>query len=125
MNEHPASKALRARSPDLLRQLLVADLRDGEQEWTKDHRDLMVMLAPYHDCAQRLGLDPAEELRDAAADGPPSLREVVQTYGERHDVTLASFDYSVTQGPEGLSYRRSTAMSAADLRELQEWLGDD
>jgi hypothetical protein len=125
MNEHPASKALRARSPDLLRQLLVADLRDGEQEWTKDHRDLMVMLAPYHDCAQRLGLDPAEELRDAAADGPPSLREVVQTFGERHDVTLASFDYSVTQGPEGLSYRRSTAMSAADLRELQEWLGDD
>src|SRR5688572_10670890 len=105
MNEHPASKALRARSPDLLRQLLVADLRDGEQEWTKDHRDLMVMLAPYHDCAQRLGLDPAEELRDAAADGPPSLREVVHTFGERHDVTLASFDYSVTQRPEGLSYR--------------------
>jgi hypothetical protein len=125
MNEHPASKALRARSPDLLRQLLVADLRDGEQEWTKDHRHLMVMLAPYHDCAQRLGLDPAKELGDAAADGPPSLREVVQTFGERHDVTLASFDYSVAQCPEGLSYRRSTAMSAADLRELQEWLGDD
>jgi hypothetical protein len=125
VNEHPASKALRARSPDLLRQLLVADLRDGEQEWTKDHRDLMVMLAPYHDCAQRLALDPAKELRDAGADGPPSLREVVQTFGERDDVILASFDYSVAQGPEGLSYRRSTAMSATDLRELQEWLGDD
>ena len=125
MSEHPASKALRAQSPDLLRQLLVADLRDGEQEWTKDHRDLMVVLAPYHDCAQRLGLDPAKEFRDAATDGPPSLWEVVQTFGERHDVTLASFDYSLAQGPEGLSYRRSTSMSAADIRELREWLGDD
>ena len=125
MSEHPASKALRAQSPDLLRQLLVADLRDGEQEWTKDHRDLMVVLAPYHDCAQRLGLDPAMEFRHAATDGPPSLREVVQTFGERHDVTLASFDYSLAQGPEGLSYRRSTSMSAADIRELREWLRDD
>ena len=125
VSEHPVSKALRAQSPDLLRQLLFADLRDAEQEWSNDHRDLMVELAPYHDCAQRLGLDAAKEFRAAAADGPPRLREVVRTFGERHDVTLASFDYSLAQGPEGLSYRRSTSMSAADLRELREWLGDD
>jgi hypothetical protein len=85
----------------------------------------MVVLTPYHDCAQQLGLDPAKEFRDAAAVGPPSLRGVVQTFGERHDATLASFDYSLAQGPDGLSYRRSTSMSVADLRELREWLGDD
>lgn len=85
----------------------------------------MVALAPYHDCARRLGLDPAKQFRDAAAAGPPSLRGVVQTFGERQDVTLAAFDYSLADGPEGLSYRRSTVMSAAELRELQEWLGDD
>jgi hypothetical protein len=27
----------------------------GEDEWEKDWRDLLVGLAPYHDCARRLG----------------------------------------------------------------------
>ena len=85
----------------------------------------MVALAPYHDCARRLGLDPARQFRQAAAVGPASLREVVQTFGERQDVTLAAFDYRLADGPQGLSYQRATAMSAAELRELEEWLGDD
>ena len=88
-------------------------------------RDLMVVLAPYYDCARRLGLVPSEEFRNAAAEGPSGLREIVQTFGERRDVNLASFHYDLGETPEGLSYRPSTSMSAAELRELLDWLGED
>jgi hypothetical protein len=105
MTEHPASDALRARSPDLLREALSSDLRDGEADWLKDSRDLMVALAPYHDCARRLGLDVAATFRDAADDGPESLRHVVAEFGARNDVTPASFGFAVVEGPDGPSYR--------------------
>lgn len=103
--EHPASHALRARSPRLLHEAIVADLRDAEQEWLKDSRDLTVMLAPFHDCAHRLGLDVAATFRDAACDGPDSLRQVVTRFGERRDVTPAAFGYALVEGPDGPSYR--------------------
>jgi hypothetical protein len=105
MPEHPASEALRARSPDLLRDAITSDLRDGEADWLKDSRDLMVVLAPYHDCARRLGLDVAAMFRDAADDGPDSLRYVVAEFGARNDVTPAAFGFAVVEGPDGPSYR--------------------
>jgi hypothetical protein len=105
MTEHPASEALRARSPELLRHALVSNLCEGEQEWLKDSRDLMVALAPFHDCARRLGLDAATTFRDAANDGPASLRRVVSDFGARCDVTPGSFGYVVVEGPDGPAYR--------------------
>jgi hypothetical protein len=105
MTEHPASEALRARSPDLLREALSSDLRDGEAAWLKDQRDLMVALAPYHDCARRLALDVAATFRDAAEDGPESLRHVVTEFGARTDVTPYAFGFAVVEGPDGPSYR--------------------
>ena len=125
MREHPASEALRARSAELLHARLIFDLRDGEQEWLKDFRDLMVALAPFHDCAQRLGLDPAIAFREAAENGPESLREVVTEFGQRRDVTPAAFGYVVVDGPMGPSYRRSVSMTEDEIRGLVEWLGDD
>ena len=125
MWEHPASEALRAKSPELLRERLIADLLDGEQEWLRDDRDLMVALAPFHDCARRLGLDVAAEFREAAERGPESLRDVVTTFGERRDVTPGAFAYALVEGPRGPSYQRSDSMTEDELRELIEWLGDD
>src|SRR5688500_3806362 len=98
MSEHPASQALRARSPDLLRQALRSDLRDGEADWLKDTRDLMVALAPYHDCARRLGLDVATTFRDAADAGLERLRHVVAEFGARNDVTPEAFGFAVVEG---------------------------
>ena len=105
MPEHPATEALRARSPDILREALTSDLHDGEAEWLKDFRDLMVALAPYHDCARQLGLDVAATFRGVAEHGPESLRDVVAFFGARDDVTPAAFGFSVVAGPGGLSYR--------------------
>jgi hypothetical protein len=105
MTEHPASEALRSRSPEMLRQALTAALWDGEAEWLADSRDLMVVLAPYHDCARRLGADVANMFRDAAGDGPEGLRQVVIAFGEREDITPAGFGFTVVEGPDGPSYR--------------------
>jgi hypothetical protein len=52
------TRALRARAPEVLRAGLLRVLVEGEDEWVKDWRDLLIGLAPYHDCARRLGLDP-------------------------------------------------------------------
>ena len=103
--EHPASEALRAQSPQLLHDALVADLRNGESEWLTDPRDLMVALAPFHDCAARLGLNVSDAFRRAADDGPRSLRDLVATFGARGDVTPDAFGFVLTEGPDGLSYR--------------------
>jgi hypothetical protein len=125
MREHPASEALRARSAELLHERLVSDLVDGEQQWLQDPRDLMVALAPFHDCAQRLGLDPTIAFREAAENGPESLRDVVTAFGERRDVTPVAFGYVVAEGPKGPSYQRTDSATADEIRELLEWLGED
>ena len=105
MDEHPASRPLRSGSSEELQRAIVADLVEGEPEWVKDSRDLMMVLAPFHDCAQRLGLDVAATFRAAADEGPESLRRVVTQFGERNDVTPAAFGYAVVEGPDGPSYR--------------------
>lgn len=104
MREHPASEALRTRSSRLLHETLVADLQARELAWLEDKRDLMVQLAPFHDCARRLGLDVSAVFRTAAEAGPRSLRDVVTAFGERDDVTLNAFGYVIIDLPEGPSY---------------------
>ena len=105
MQDHPASRPLRDRSPEELHELLVADLIEGEREWLKDSRDLMMVLAPYHHCAQQLGLDVAAAFRAAAYAGPDSLQAVVIAFGERSDVTPEAFGFGVVTGPDGVAYR--------------------
>lgn len=107
MRLHPASIALRSGSAEQLHVELVATLSDGEQEWLMDFRDLMVELAPFNDCAQRLGLDAATVFRDAAVEGPESLRETVETFGARTDVTPSAFEYVVIDTADGPAYRYS------------------
>lgn len=119
MTEHPATSALRSGCADELSRELVATLADGEHEWLKDWRDLMVTLAPFHDCAGKLGLDVATTFRAAAALGPQSLTAIVIEFGERDDVTLASFAWRLVEDADGPAYRYDTPTHVADL---EEWL---
>jgi hypothetical protein len=96
--------ALRKRSGDLLLHGLVDLLIDGESDWVKDERDLMVALAPFHDCARRIGLDPAAVFAQAAARGPAEIAGAVRTFGARPEVTLAAFGYIVRDTPDGPAY---------------------
>lgn len=98
------TKALRARSGDLLLDDLIQMLTEGESEWVKDDRDLMVALAPFHDCAQRIGLDPAAVFAEAAARGPVTIANVVQTFGARTDITPTAFAFTVRDTPDGPEY---------------------
>ena len=104
MPAHPATDALRRDSPDVWRRSLLATLRDDEEAWLRDDRDLMVTMAPYHDCARRLGLDVAAEFRRVAEDGPERLRGIVERFGARRDVTPSAFAYELREGPGGPAY---------------------
>jgi hypothetical protein len=72
-----------------------------------DFRDVLVTLAPYHDCARRLGLDPAALFREVAVDLPNSVAELAQTFGGRIDVTLAAFGWRLDNSPLGPIYHFS------------------
>ena len=75
------TQLLRTGDPSLVEAELVDLLVTGEEEWLKDDRDLMMALAPHHDCARRLGADVAAPFRRAAAAGPASLRECCGSLG--------------------------------------------
>ena len=47
------TRLLRTGDPGLVEADLVELLVTGEAEWLKDERDLMMALAPHHDCARR------------------------------------------------------------------------
>jgi hypothetical protein len=104
MPQHPATDVLRAGSPERLHHALVSTLAQNEQEWLRDFRDLMMALAPFHDCAERLGLDPATAFRDAANEGPASLRKVVAEFGARTDVSPSAFGFVVADTAAGPAY---------------------
>lgn len=76
-------------------------LVDGESSWVLDWRDLMIALAPLHDCAHRLGLDRAAVFAEAAAHRPPTLASVVKLFGARTDITLAAFGLRLDEDAPG------------------------
>src|SRR6266480_3615749 len=99
-----ATRALRTADPELLRAGLVRVIEEREDEWTRDWRDLLLALAPYHDCARRLGLDPAQVFAEAAEQSPPALQEIVREFGRREDVTPAAFGFYVEETADGPRY---------------------
>jgi hypothetical protein len=107
-----------ARDVSALEADLVDMLVTGEEEWIKDERDLMVALAPYHDHARRLGADVPALFDRAAAAGPASLREVVEVFGRRTDVTPQAFGFRVEETPDGPRYRSEMGDGAALEQEL-------
>jgi hypothetical protein len=122
--DHPPTEALRLGSADVLRDRLVRMLVEGEEEWLKDWRDLLVAMAPYHDCATRLRLDPARLFDDVSSDAPPALADVVRSFGRRTDVTPSAFGFELTELPEGPAYEWPD-VDYDEIRELEAWLSDE
>lgn len=117
MTDERLTRALRERSPERLHEALRALLLEGAESWRRDWRDLMVEMAPYHDLARRLELDPAAVFDAAAADAPPDVAEVARRFGGRTDVSEASFKYRIvedTTGPRYLSRLDAPASGRAD-----------
>jgi hypothetical protein len=72
----------------------------------RDWRDLLIAPAPLHDCARRLGLDPASVFDEAATHGPATVAQHVKRFGAHTDVTPASFGFRLDEdAPGGPSYR--------------------
>jgi hypothetical protein len=113
--EEPPTQALRQRDPAILRAGLIRLLVEGEEEWLKDWRDLLVAMAPYHDCARRLGLDPVDVFDGAAHAGPESLAETVQKFGRRRDITPRAFLYEVVEDEDGSRYESLIGELPPDL----------
>lgn len=70
-----------------------------------DSRDTMISLAPFLDCARRLGVDPAAELGPIAATGPEWFRETFEGFVHRAEIDLRDFGWSIRQTPDGPAYR--------------------
>jgi len=99
--------ALRHGSPEELRAALLVLLREDELHWLQDRRALLAAMAPYHDCARRLDLDPPQFFAAVAAEGPMPLAEIVRMFGEHQDVTPAAFGFRLVTSPDGATYERT------------------
>jgi hypothetical protein len=138
--DRAATDALRSRSPEKL-DASIRDLLSGPENATlrEDSRDLMVALAPLHDCARRLGLDPAAVF-DAAAEGaPPAMAELAREFGRRTDISEHSFAFMVEDTDDGPEYwhvpwdvdlkqiprEEREAFLARRNEELERWLEED
>jgi hypothetical protein len=105
MLDRVATEAVRNGSPERLEASVRDLLTDPEYaQLREDSRDLLVALAPLHDCARRLGLDPVTVF-DAAADGaPPEIATLAREFGRRTDITEHSFAFMVEDTDEGPEY---------------------
>ena len=95
------TRALRTRDPALLRDELgrTVGTYDG-----LDDRDLMLALAPMHDCARRIGVDPVALFDEVAASAAPDLAVLLRHFGRRTDITAQAFGFAVVRGADGPAY---------------------
>ena len=71
----------------------------------KDPRDLMLSLAPFHDCARRLGLDVSQVFDDAADAVGGEVGRVARLFGRRSDITPDTFMFALESSSDGPRYR--------------------
>ena len=96
--------ALREASPEHLRDGLVRVLgRQGDED-VADWRDLVMDLAPYHDCARRIGLDPRVLFEWIARRLPADVAGTVRQLGKRREVKGEEFGFALVEEPEGPRY---------------------
>ena len=140
MLDRVATEALRSGSPERLVASIHALLTDPEEaQLREDSRDLMVALAPLHDCARRLGLDPVTVF-DAAAEGTsPEMADLAREFGRRTDINEHSFAFLVEDTEEGPEYwhvpfgvdlkaiprDEREEFLARQIEELERWLEED
>jgi hypothetical protein len=109
----------------------------GRAAFESDYRDLLMVLAPAHDCAQRLGLDPvvffdelAEQVAEAVPDyevstnsGRQPIAAVIRPFARRSDITPKAFNFEVVESPDGPEYRSGSPGAPRTWEELQTRLG--
>lgn len=97
--------ALREGSPEHLREGLVRLLpKGGAEDEVKDWRDLLMDLAPYHDCAKRIGVDPRLLFEWVARKLPAEVAGTVRALGKREEVAPEEFGFAVVDDPDGPRY---------------------
>ena len=118
------TRALRAGSPEILLEGLRDEVAGGDRG---DARDLMLALAPYHDCARRLGLDVPALFAEAARSAPEAARDTIVEFGRRTDITPQGFAYVVEETPEGprYKYEMPPIPSVDETREMLRRMGMD
>lgn len=123
MIDGPPTEALRLQSADVLRDGLHCLLVTGEEQWLKDWRDLLVAMAPYHDCATRIGLDPARFFDEVSREAPQTLASTVRTFGQRRDITPSAFGFTVTTLGKGQAYEWPD-VNYNESNDLEAWLDE-
>ena len=73
--------------------LLALLLTMDPDERRGDGRDLMVLLAPLHVAAQKVGLDPAVLFERYAGLAHPPADKAIGAFGGRSDITLEAFGW--------------------------------
>jgi hypothetical protein len=66
-----------------------------------DWRDLLVSLAPYHHCAQKLAMDIPRLFDQVTPYALPDAAPYFETFGRRTDVTLGVFGWREIDTPYG------------------------
>jgi len=105
LDARESTAALRSGSADVL--------RAGFDRWVSveaaapygDQRDAMIGIAPFVDCARRIGLEPDDLLGPVVANCPAWLRQAFAATIGHPDVTLEALGWSVVETPDGPSYR--------------------
>jgi len=102
--------ALRTQSAELLgvdlNRYMVASELDVESDW----RDVLVGLAPFYDCARRLGIDPVKLFERASKDLNEKTRELTRAFAGRSDITLDAFGWTLESTAEGPCYQPAKAL---------------
>jgi hypothetical protein len=98
--------ALRERSPDHLRAGLSAVLgrATNDEGEIRDWRDLVMDLAPYHDCARRIGIDPRVLFEWIARKVPAEVAGPVRALGKRDRLDPAEFGFALIEEEDGPRY---------------------
>lgn len=102
---HEPTVALRTNDRDRLSSELARYIAAAAPTLEVDFRDVLVGLAPYYDCSQRLGLDPIQCFDSVAGSVGEAMRETVRAFARRSDVTLEAFGWQLLQTPDGPCYR--------------------
>jgi len=99
------SEALREKSQERLTKAFAELVRVESAAGDIDSRDTMVGLAPFLDCARRLGHDPEVLLGPIAKEGDEWFQQLFEVFVRRSDVTLARFGWLLSLDSDGPRYR--------------------
>lgn len=102
------TEALRSASTERLHAELVEYLVASEPDVEIDYRDVLVGLAVYYDCAERLGVDPVLLFDEASRDLGPHARRLARAFARRTDITLRAFGWQLTADSDGPCYQPLT-----------------